>query len=362
MNQLSIKDFPLEGGSSLESITIAFQTFGTLTPEKDNVVWVCHALTANTNVLDWWNGLFGPGHLFDPKDYFIVCVNTLGSCYGSTGPLSPLDNQGPLLDLFPEITARDVARSFDLVRRHLELDSIKVIIGASLGGQHAMEWNILQPEIFESLVLVATNAKHSPFGIAFNESQRLAIEADQTYGNNNVDGGQKGLVAARSIALLSYRSYEIYGQTQSGEADSESAFPAARYQKYQGEKLVKRFNAYSYVCLSKMMDSHNVGRNRESIQAALKTISARTLVIGVTSDQLFPIEEQQFLAKNIRKAEFTAIESAYGHDGFLVETAKLTLLLEDFLFNNFRRNKPTVFRDLIPKNKLMNLLENPLNI
>lgn len=356
MQILSIRDFRLENGSELNNLNLAFQTFGRLNKRKDNVVWVCHALTANTNVLDWWEGLFGSLQLFDPKEYFIVCVNSIGSCYGSTGPASPLENKRPLLNEFPDLTVRDAARALELVREHLEIPKIKVLIGASLGGQQALEWSILNPKAHDSLVLIATNAVHSPFGIAFNESQRLAIQADPTFYDGSISGGRNGLIAARSIALLSYRSYAIYNETQKDENTQERNLKAARYQRYQGEKLANRFNSHSYFGLTRMMDSHNVGRNRKSIEFALKEIKAKTLVIGITSDQLFPVSEQKFLTENIFGAQYAEISSDYGHDGFLVETEKISIIIEDFLHNNFKKFKPTVFRTTVRKTQLMNLV------
>ena len=342
---IKVENFRLESGLVLSELDLAYQTFGTLNTQKNNVVWVCHALTANTNVLDWWSGLFGENHLFDPRKYFIVCVNTPGSCYGSTGPNSPLKNKRPLLDQFPKITTRDAAQAFDEVRKTLKIDSIHLLLGASLGGQQALEWSVLQPNVFQHLALIATNARHSAYGIAFNESQRLAIEADTTYGNGNIKGGRKGLLAARSIALLSYRSYAIYEQKQSQDDDNRGEqLKAARYQKYQGEKLVRRFSPYAYMCLTKMMDSHNIARVRMSVSDVLQVITSKTIVIGITSDQLFPLSEQKLLAKSIPNSEYATITSDYGHDGFLVETSTLAGLLEDFLFNNFKKYKPTVFR------------------
>ena len=351
------KDFRLESGVTIENLTVGFHTYGTLNEAKDNVIWICHALTANSDVLDWWEGLFGSGKLFDPDRYFIVCANTLGSCYGTTGPLTPLGNKRPLLDKFPEVTTRDMAGICELLSEHLGIKSIYALIGASLGGQQALEWSILYPEKFKNLFLIATNAYHSPYGIAFNESQRLAIQTDPTFGNGNINGGRKGLIAARSIALLSYRSYAIYGNTQKEESTEKvDGFKASGYQRYQGEKLANRFNAYSYMTLSKAMDSHNVARGRgESVTEILKKVKAKTLVIGVTSDQLFPISEQKFLATEIPNAEYAQITSDYGHDGFLIETKKIAELINDFLFNEFRNNKPTVFKTTIKKNQLMNL-------
>jgi homoserine O-acetyltransferase len=167
--------------------------------------------------------------------------------------------------------------------------------------------------------------------IAFNESQRLAIKADRTYFSNTINGGEKGLAAARSIALLSYRNYEPYNESQKETDNSKTNnFNAASYQRYQGQKLVSRFNAYSYVTLVNAMDSHNVGRNRQSIESALQSITAKTLVIGISTDLLFPPQEQLFLAHNIKNSKVKIIDSFYGHDGFLLETKQLTEIISEF--------------------------------
>lgn len=327
------KAFHLEGGGILPSLEIAYSTYGKLNKDKSNVIWVCHALTANSDVLDWWSGLFGADTLFDPNEYFIVCANNLGSSYGTTGPLTiNKDIQQPWYAYFPEITIRDMVNAHELLRQHLGIEKINTIIGGSQGGQQVLEWNILQPALFENAIVVATNAKHSPWGIAFNEAQRLAIKADRTYYANLPDGGSKGLQAARAIALLSYRNYQTYDGAQGEETlQKRNDFKAASYQRYQGQKLVKRFNAYSYVVLSQAMDSHNVGRDRGSIEEALSAIRAKTLVIGIKSDLLFPIEEQWFLTEHILNAEFASIDSFYGHDGFLIETEKLSRVISAFL-------------------------------
>ncbi len=352
----NLQSFELDNGSIIEPLEIGYHTYGTINKQRDNVIWVCHALTANSDVLDWWPGLFGKGRLFDPKKYFIVCPNALGSCYGTTGPLSKIGDNPPLLDQFPHFTTRDMARAHEALRKELNIDTVKLLIGASLGGQQAIEWAIESSTAIQRLVLIATNAQHSPYGIAFNESQRLAIYADPTFGNGNQEGGKDGLAIARSIALLSYRSYEGYGQTQK-ESDNSLVddFKAASYQRYQGQKLVKRFNAYSYVALSKAMDSHNVARGRESIENALEQVEAETLVIGISTDQLFPVAEQQILADNIPKAHYHEIRSQFGHDGFLIETEAITSILEDFVDNKLNNHKPTVFKTTIRKSELINL-------
>ncbi len=324
--------FLLESRVYMPSLEIAYHTYGTFNKEKNNVIWVCHALTANADVFDWWPGLFGDANFYNPEDYFIVCANNLGSCYGSSGPLSHhTTTNAPLFSCFPHITIRDMVGAHDLLRKHLGIEKIHTVIGGSQGGQQALEWNIQQPELFKNLILIATNAQHSPWGIAFNESQRLAIKADITYFSNTADGGQKGLAAARSIALLSYRNYNTYGNTQAEEtAEKSDDFLAASYQRYQGEKLVNRFNAYSYVVLSKAMDSHNVGRGRDSVEKALTKVRANTLVIGISSDLLFPMAEQRFLANHIPNTFYSMIDSFYGHDGFLIEVEKITNEIRNF--------------------------------
>jgi len=322
----------LESGATLPAVQVAYHTYGTLNAAQDNVVWVCHALTANADVLGWWPGLFGPSYFFDSADYFIICANVLGSCYGSTGPLTPVADGGePLYHEFPLLTIRDMVAAHDQLRQHLGLTKIHTLIGGSLGGQQAVEWAIHQPALFENLILLATNARHSPWGIAFNESQRLAIQADQTYYSATPEGGQQGLKAARAMALLSYRSYEAYGTTQAELTDEKlDHFRASSYQQYQGDKLVARFNAYTYVALSKAMDSHNAGRGRGDLGTALGQVQARTLVIGITSDVLFPPAEQQLLARHIPGAQYVEMESQFGHDGFLIETVQITNFLERF--------------------------------
>ena len=327
------KRFQLENGQSLPGIEIAYQTFGKLNKEQNNVIWACHALTANSNVFDWWKGLFGEKEVFNPEDHFIICANNLGSCYGTTGPLSiNSDTKGAWFDYFPHITIKDIVAGFELLRQYLKIEKINTIIGGSQGGQIALEWAISNDDLFEHLILIATNAQHSPWGIAFNESQRLAIKADRTYYSNIVNAAQKGLSAARSIALLSYRGYDTYNNTQKDEnSDKTTDYCAASYQRYQGEKLVSRFNAYSYVRLLEAMDSHNIARNRATtFEQVLAYIQAKTLVIGISTDILFPTHEQKFIAKNISDACYSEIDSEFGHDGFLIETERISKIISEF--------------------------------
>ncbi|MGY4384329.1 homoserine O-acetyltransferase [Pedobacter sp. UYP24] len=325
--------FEFESGKTLAGLQIAYQTWGKLNADKDNVIWVCHALTANADVLDWWKGLFGENDLFNPAEHYIICANVLGSHYGTSNPLSTNATTGlPHYLAFPEFTIRDLVAAHRLLAVHLEIKNIKVLIGGSLGGQQALEWSIIENSRIENLILLATNAVHSPWGIAFNESQRLAISTDRTFYSQQPKGGLKGLKTARSIALLSYRTYEAYATTQLESVNEKTMnFRASSYQNYQGEKLCNRFNAYSYWFLTKAMDSHNVGRGRKSVNDALKLVNANTLVIGIENDVLFPLSEQDFIGKTIQNASFKSIMSSYGHDGFLIETDMLTNIIGNFL-------------------------------
>lgn len=332
---LSINEpFQLESGAILPELEIAYHTFGHFQPGISKVVWICHAFSANSDPTEWWPGMVGKGKFFDPDRYFIVCANMLGSCYGSTGPLSKNPVTGePYYGDFPVITVRDMVRTLILLRKYLGIEKIWLALGFSMGGQQMLEWLIQEPEVFEHTLLGATNIRHSPWGIAFNESQRMAIEADPTFGERHPAAGAKGMRAARSIGLLSYRNYTAYCKTQEDEDNSKlTDFKACSYQRYQGDKLVKRFNAYSYYRLSQAMDNHNILRGRnEDAADILKVIRSKVLVLGIDSDYLFPLPEQQLLASLIPGSTFVTIDSDYGHDGFLIEFEKISLLLKNFL-------------------------------
>jgi len=329
--------FTLESGVTLPGYHLAYTTHGKLNADKSNVVWILHALTANSNPLEWWPGLVGDGKFFDPAKYFIICANKPGSPYGSISPLStnPQTNQLYYHD-FPVFTMRDMIRTFRHLKDHLGIRKIFIALGGSTGGMQLLEWAIEEPELFEHIVPIATNAVLSPWAIAFNASQRMAIEADITWLERRPDAGQKGLAAARSIALLSYRHYNGYDITQPRDKSfvalgNEVTYAADNYQRYQGLKLVNRFNAICYYRLSQSMDSHDVGKNRGGVERALRTITAKTLVIGITSDVLYPITEQEYLQKKILGAELLTISSDFGHDGFLLEYEKIETALKRFI-------------------------------
>jgi homoserine O-acetyltransferase len=326
-------EFKLESGGQLPGFQLKYTTLGQLNRERNNAVWVCHALTGSSDITSWWPELFNEDSPLNTRDYFIICANTLGGCYGSTGPLSiNPETDKPYYHSFPLLTNRDVVNAFDLLRQELRMETIHTLIGGSLGGQQVLEWAISKPEVFSNIIPIACNAFHSPWGIAFNESQRMAIEADPTWKEDDERAGHEGIKAARAIGMLSFRNYNTFAKTQPEKnPDKLDDFRASSYQRYQGEKLSNRFNAFSYWILTKMMDNHNVSRGRESVKEALQRIKAKALVVGIDSDLLFPIEEQQFLAKEIPGAEFKEIPSLYGHDGFLVEFDLFKKAVRQFL-------------------------------
>ena len=324
----------LESGAVLQELDITYDTFGTLNEAKDNVIWVCHALTANSDVADWWPHTVEEGRFLDPTRYFIVCANFLGSHYGTTSPLSVNPDTGEKYYYdFPQITVRDMVKCHQLLAKHLDIERVKLLIGSSIGGFQCMEWAISEPKFMESVALIATTTCTEPWAAAFNESQRMAIRLDKTWGERRDDAGIDGMAVARSIALISYRGGAAYNATQQDENPTEASFTrrAHSYQQYQGEKLRRRFNAMSYYRLSEAVDSHNIARGRGSIAEAPSKIEARALVVAISSDILFPPEAHVPLREHIRDVEYHLIESEFGHDGFLVEHEKLNTIIQNFI-------------------------------
>ena len=336
MEKLIINEpFLTETGAELPGLEIAYNTWGKLNNNADNVIWICHALTANSDVESWWPGMVGTGLLFDPGEYFIVCANILGSCYGTTGPASVNPDTGKKwLRDFPLVTVRDAVRVHEMLRNYLGINKVHTIIGSSIGGYQAIEYTLMFPSVIERLVILASNSKQSPWAIAFSESQRLAMQADQTFIDNDPEGGKKGLKAARSIALISYRTCPAYNKTQKEDDDEKiTSFRAASYQAYQGDKLVNRFDPYAYWALVQLSDSHNTGRGRGGVVKALNSVRARVMCVGITSDILFPTWEQKFIADNVPGAVYEEFDSFYGHDGFLIETGAVTDIIRKFWEN-----------------------------
>ena len=335
MNTLEIKEtFQLENGKVLPGLTIAYHSYGKLNEAKDNVVWVCHALTANSDVFDWWPGVVGESCVVNPKDHFIICINIIGSCYGSSGPLTiNPENDQPYYSSFPAVTIRDMINVFILVRKKLGIERIKLLMGGSMGGYQVLEWCLMEPSVIQNSFVITTSAAESAWGIAIHTAQRLAIEADQTWKDRSADAGKNGIKAARGIGMLTYRNYKIFHQKQSDlDFSKTDNYKASSYILHQGNKLSDRFNAQSYWLLTKSMDSHNIARGRfDTLEKALKAIHQPMLVIGIDSDILCPVPEQAFLAEHIPNSTLHVISSDYGHDGFLVEAETISRHLSEWM-------------------------------
>lgn len=324
--------FELETGHTLPELRIAYHTYGTLNAAKDNLAWVCHALTANSDVADWWPHTVEAGRFLDPARHFVVCANIIGSHYGTTGPLHVNPATGrPWYKDFPPFTIRDIVRAHRLLADALGIGRIGTLVGSSVGGFQAVEWAVSEPERIERLVLIATAAKASPWAIAIDETQRMAIEADSTFGEPYATAGMKGLAAARAIGLLSYRGPEGYDLSQQDENDDFSSHRACTYQQYQGEKLCRRYNAYSYYKILNAFDTHDVGYQRGGVAAALQRITAECLVVGISTDLIFTVPEMQALHRMLPRSTYHQIDSPFGHDGFLVEHEQLNRILNPFI-------------------------------
>ena len=302
-----ITDLTLEAGGALQGAHVVYHTSQEAWDGRKPVIWICHALTANSDPEDWWPEMVGPGPARE----------------------NPATGKPWLLD-FPKVTVRDMVTASIVVRKTLGISSVDLLIGSSIGGFQAIEWAVTEPDVFKRCLFIATAPRVSPYLSATVEAQRMALEADPTFREaRDLSGGAAGLKCARAQALISYRCFEGYGLTQF-EADPDTLFAgrAASYERYQGEKLVRRgFDAYSYHTLCDALDSHNVGRGRGGVDAALARIKARTTVVSIDTDALFPPQESSVWARWIPAADYIEISSRFGHDGFLLETARLTAIL-----------------------------------
>ncbi len=311
----------LQSGALLDAPTVAFQTWGQLNAQRDNVVWVCHALTGNTDVASWWPGLFGIDRPLDPSRDFIVCANVLGGCYGSAGPLTHGGSA------FPNITIADMVSHQRLLFEHLGIEKIRLMLGGSMGGFQALEWALRYASDIDALALVATASAQPAMAIALSELQCQAIRLDPAYANGNYalhHGPAQGLALARQIGHLSYRSSGELDHRFARERRADGQFQVLSYLQHQGDKLVARFDANCYLRL-------NFAMNQFAYTAhGLESVVVPTLVVSIDNDWLYPPAEQQLLVKHLPKAQLKSISSVFGHDGFLLDAASFADALNSF--------------------------------
>tara|TARA_B100000959_G_scaffold285321_1_gene359723 strand:- start:3140 stop:4396 length:1257 start_codon:yes stop_codon:yes gene_type:complete len=354
------RPFALEGGGILPEVTMAYETWGELSSAADNAVLVCHALTGDSHAhgsVDeahstpgWWNGVIGPGCGLDTDRYFVVCVNVLGGCQGSTGPATVDPGTGrPYASAFPPVTVRDMVRCQAAVADHLGINRWLGVVGGSMGGMQALEWAVMYPERVRSVAPIATALAASAWQIAWSAAGRTALAIDPRFRDGDYydaapgDGPHAGLAVARSIAQIHYRSGPVFGDRFGRELvdprkvfDRWDRFQVESYLDYQGEKLVRRFDANSYILLNRAMDLHDVARDRGSLAKALARLApVPFLTLSITSDILYPEAQQVDLRDAIRAAggrcDHHVVQSPDGHDGFLLATDEVGRCLGSFL-------------------------------
>lgn len=347
-----------ESGEQLPSFRLAYETWGELSPARDNAVLVLHALTGDSHLrgdagpghptAGWWEDIVGPGAPIDTDRWFVVAPNMLGGCQGSTGPSSIATDGYEWAARFPHLTIRDQVAAQARLADALGIDVWAAVVGGSMGGMHALEWGIGHPDRLERLAVLAAPPVNTADQIALNSVQLEAIRIDprfqdgEYYDSGAGDGPHRGLALARRMALLNYRSptelnlrFQRTWQSGKSPLGDGGRFAVESYLDFHGNKFTRRFDANSYITLVEAMNSHDVGRGRGGVEDALSRVSARTLVLGIDSDRLFPVEGQHRIARGIRSLiddDAVVISSDFGHDAFLIETpivgAHLRRLLE----------------------------------
>jgi homoserine O-acetyltransferase len=324
----------LDSGAVLPEVTVAYRTWGRLSPEGTNAVLVCHALTGSADVDRWWSPLLGPGRALDPDRDFVVCSNVLGGCYGTTGPASPRPDTGRRWGgSFPDVSVRDVVRVQAALLETLGVRRLRLVVGGSLGGMQVLEWALLFPDRVEAIVPIAVSARHSAWCIALSEAQRQAIYADPRWRGGHYPGDdppEAGLAAARAIAMCTYRSRASFEARFGRRAAPAGPFAVESWLHHHGRALVDRFDANTYVTLTRAMDTHDVGRGRGGWRAALATVAAPALVVSIDTDVLYPPAEQEELAAALPAAQLATLDSPHGHDAFLIEAEATNALVAEF--------------------------------
>ncbi|MBM43083.1 MAG: homoserine O-acetyltransferase [Acidobacteria bacterium] len=354
------RPFSLEGGGSLSSVTLAYETWGELTPDADNAVLVCHALTGDSHVRGepgdghpsegWWNGVVGPGLGIDTNRHFVVCVNAIGGCQGTTGPASDDPATGrPYGSTFPTVTTRDIVRSQAAVADDLGIDQWLAVVGGSMGGMQVLEWGVMYPHRTRALAPLATTLAASAQQVAWSAVGRTALALDPRFRGGDYydaepgDGPFAGLAVARSVAQITYRSSEVFDDRFRRELFDPRAlygkwdrFQVESYLDHHGEKLVKRFDANSYLVLNRVMDLHDLARERGSMEQAVRRLAhLPCLTVSISSDTLYPQHQQIEIRDEVQAAggrcDHYVIQSPDGHDGFLLAQREVGGYLDGFL-------------------------------
>ena len=344
------ESFRLAGGGELQPVTLRYALYGKLNERRDNAILVCHALSGSARVADWWPEMFGADRAFDTERYCIIGSNVIGSCYGSTGPISVNPHTGePYGSDFPLITIKDMVQAQALLLDHLGVEQLHAVIGGSIGGMQALQWATDYPERIERCIAIGA-APLSAMGLALNHLQRQAIRSDPAWRDGRYPADQQpaaGLALARAIAMCSYKSAELFTERFARKPDRagedpyrsmEERFDIAGYLDHQGRIFVRRFDANSYLLISKAMDTFDLACGYESEEAALKRIRASVLLVGISSDWLFPASDVRALAERMQDAgvdvHYAELNSSHGHDGFLADSAALAPLIVSYLNEN----------------------------
>jgi homoserine O-acetyltransferase len=348
-----LPSFKTGSGHELVNAKLAFESWGQLNNAGDNAVLILHALTGDSHATGlaskqhptegWWKGIIGPGLAIDTDRFYVVAPNMLGGCQGSTGPATLDKNGREYGPRFPYITIRDQVEALKLFSEAISIKKWHSVIGGSMGGMHTLEFAIMFPELTDRVAIIAAPPVATADQIALNSVQVEAIKTDPAFADGDYYdakagfGPHRGLALARRMALLNYRSphelnerFERTWQSGKSPMGDGGRFAVESYLDFHGNKFTRRFDANSYITLVNAMNSHDVGRDRGGVEAALKTIKAKSLVVGISTDRLFPISGQKLIADTIG-TELHVIDSEFGHDGFLIETDIVGPLIQKLL-------------------------------
>jgi homoserine O-acetyltransferase len=353
------RGFALESGGVLRGVTFAYETWGSLNADASNAILVCHALTGDSHAAGglapghpapgWWDGLIGPGRALDTDRYFVVCVNVLGGCQGTTGPASQHPDDGaPWASRFPVVTVRDWVRTQAIVADHLGVRTWLCALGGSMGGMQVLEWAVMHPDRVRSIIPIASDLAATAQQIGWWSTGRRVIHMDpkwrdgEYYDAEPGDGPHEGLSIARMVSQITFRSDDVFtdrfGRETVEPLDGFSLwqrFQVERYLEYHGDKLVRRFDANTYLLLTKAMDLHDIGRGRGGFEAAMARVRCRVQAMGISSDILYPSYQSREIVDLARacgvSADYVEIDSPHGHDAFLIETDQVGARVRDFL-------------------------------